>query len=316
MERRNKSKSISARLQKHNVYRSYSDMMCGLLMLFILVMCICLFQAETNYNTALEEQAARETAQKEYTDAIIAQRDELLAQQETIDTQNEFIADLQSQLASKDISIEELDTALELISSQGQEKIEKILGVKADLIEALTKEFSEKGTDVVIDQETGAMELSSRVLFGYDETELTDEGKTILGEVMPTYCSVLLSPEYVDNVAEIIIDGYTDDTGTYEYNLELSQRRSLAVANYLLGITGEFLSDSDTEVLRSKLTVNGHSMNNLILDENGEVDEEASRRVEVKFRLKDEEMIREIQDMISGSEDALESESEVSGVEN
>ena len=39
-------------------------------------------------------------------------------------------------------------------------------------------------------------------------------------------------------------------------------------------------------VLSEKLTVNGRSESNPILDENGEVDMDASRRVEIKFRLK------------------------------
>ena len=37
-------------------------------------------------------------------------------------------------------------------------------------------------------------------------------------------------------LGEIIIDGYTDTDGDYSYNLELSQKRSLAVAQYLLDI--------------------------------------------------------------------------------
>ena len=41
-------------------------------------------------------------------------------------------------------------------------------------------------------------------------------------------------------LAEIIIDGYTDTDGDYSYNLQLSQQRSLAVAQYLLDIQGNF----------------------------------------------------------------------------
>ena len=44
-------------------------------------------------------------------------------------------------------------------------------------------------------------------------------------------------------------------------------------------------------------------MANPILDADGNVDKEASRRVEVKFRLKDDEMIDELSKIMSGSED-------------
>ena len=51
------------------------------------------------------------------------------------------------------------------------------------------------------------------------------------------------------------------------------------------------------------LTVNGHSMANPVLDANGNVDKDASRRVEVKFRLKDEEMIDELNQLLSSNDD-------------
>ena len=59
-----------------------------------------------------------------------------------------------------------------------------------------------------------------------------------------------------------------------------------------------FLSAQESEILTEKLTANGRSMSNPILDENGQVDMDASRRVEVKFRLKDEEMMAELQQII------------------
>ena len=53
------------------------------------------------------------------------------------------------------------------------------------------------------------------------------------------------------------------------------------------------------QMLQEKLTVNGHSMSNPILNEDGTVNMEASRRVEVKFRLKDEDMISEMSKIVA-----------------
>ena len=50
-------------------------------------------------------------------------------------------------------------------------------------------------------------------------------------------------------LAEIIIDGYTDTDGDYSYNLQLSQQRSLAVAQYLLDIQGNFLDATQSQNL-------------------------------------------------------------------
>ena len=169
-------------------------------------------------------------------------------------------------------------------------------------MEALQKEFQKNNINVNLDSQTGALTLDASVLFDVDESELTDAGKEALRNVLPIYCKVLMEDTYKNYLAEIIIDGYTDTDGDYAYNLELSQQRSLAVAQYLLDIQGEFLTEDQSLDLQDYLTVNGHSMANPILDADGNVDKEASRRVEVKFRLKDDEMIEELSKIMSGSE--------------
>ena len=184
-----------------------------------------------------------------------------------------------------------LDEKTELLEEQ-QEKIDKIIGVKAEVVEALQKEFEKKNLNV---------------MFDYDQAELTDSGKMTLSMVLPTYCKVLLDDSYKKYLGEIIIDGYTDTDGDYSYNLELSQKRSLAVAQYLLDIKSDFLKDSQVQELKDCLTVNGHSMSDPVLDADGNVDKDASRRVEVKFRLKDEEMIQELNKIMQG--DSAESDS-------
>ena len=69
------------------------------------------------------------------------------------------------------------------------------------------------------------------------------------------------------------------------------------------------------EDLKQVLTVNGHSMSNPILDADGNVDMDASRRVEVKFRLKDDEMIDELNKIMSGTTDETETETETQAAE-
>ena len=179
--------------------------------------------------------------------------------------------------------------------------------MKAEVVEALQKEFEKKNLNVDIDPQTGALTLNANVMFDYDQAELTDSGKMTLSMVLPTYCKVLLDDSYKKYLGEIIIDGYTDTDGDYSYNLELSQKRSLAVAQYLLDIKSDFLKDSQVQELKDCLTVNGHSMSDPVLDAEGNVDKDASRRVEVKFRLKDEEMIQELNKIMQG--DSAESDS-------
>ena len=355
-----------------NVWRSYSDMMAGLLMLFVLIMCVTLFQAQKNYDEKIAEQEERMAMQAQYTneldqqkltgeqqEALLKSQNELLAsqktkleeqaaklseqqttlkeqeekltaqqtslkeqetkltqqqttleeqekklseQQATLKTQESQIAEQKAALEDQEGKLAEQQSALEEQTAKVKEKqaqLDKIIGVKADVIEALRNEFTNHNINVDIDSQTGALLLDSNVMFEFDDTTLLKEGEEVLQQVLPIYCEVLLGEEYRDNVAEIIIDGYTDTNGTYDYNLELSQKRSLAVAQYLLSIDDQFLDEQQMQMLQEKLTVNGHSMSNPILNEDGTVNMEASRRVEVKFRLKDEDMISEMSKIVA-----------------
>ena len=49
-----------------NVWRSYSDMMAGVLLLFVLIMCVTLFQAQKSYNESLQERDEKIALQEEY----------------------------------------------------------------------------------------------------------------------------------------------------------------------------------------------------------------------------------------------------------
>lgn len=355
-----------------NVWRSYSDMMAGLLMLFVLIMCVTLFQAQKNYNEKIAEQEERMAMQAQYTneldqqkltveqqEALLKSQNELLAsqkakleeqaaklaeqqttlkeqeekltaqqtslneqetkltqqqatleaqekklteQQTTLKTQENQIAQQQAELNEQETKMAQQQSALDEQTAkvkEKQEQLDKIIGVKADVIEALRNEFTNHNISVDIDSNTGALLLDSNVMFEFDDTTLLEEGEKVLQQVLPIYCEVLLGEEYRDNVSEIIIDGYTDTNGTYDYNLELSQQRSLAVAQYLLSIDDQFLDSEQIQMLQEKLTVNGHSMSNPILNEDGTVNMDASRRVEVKFRLKDEDMISEMSKIVA-----------------
>lgn len=303
-----------------NVWRSYSDMMAGVLLLFVLIMCVTLFQAQKSYNESLQERDEKIALQEEYTQELLDKQNALDEKDETLQnqdaqlkTQDEKLAEQEQQLAALVAKLKEQESTLNAQQSALDEKtaqlkdqqaqIDQIIGVKADVIEALKNEFSKNNINVDIDAQTGALTLEASVMFDYDQAELTDAGKQALEQILPIYCKVLLQDDYMKYLAEIIIDGYTDTDGDYSYNLQLSQQRSLAVAQYLLDIQGNFLDATQSQNLEKYLTVNGHSMANPVLDANGNVDKDASRRVEVKFRLKDEEMIDELNQLLSSNDD-------------
>jgi len=87
----------------------------------------------------------------------------------------------------------------------------------------------------------------------------------------------------LDSLAKVLIkfdqtlvdvEGYTDSTGSFEYNQELSEERAQAVANYLMSVG----------VDRVRLNVRGYGERNPIASNDSAAGRALNRRVEVKIR--------------------------------
>ena len=185
-----------------NVWRSYSDMMAGVLLLFVLIMCVTLFQAQKSYNESLQERDEKIALQEEYTQELLDKQNALDKKDETLQnqdaqlkTQDEKLAEQEQQLAALAAKLKEQESTLNAQQSALDEKtaqlkdqqaqIDQIIGVKADVIEALKNEFSKNNINVDIDAQTGALTLEASVMFDYDQAELTDAGKQALEQILP-----------------------------------------------------------------------------------------------------------------------------------
>lgn len=185
------------------------------------------------------------------------------------------------------------NSSKDVIKAQ-EKQIEELIGIKTKIIENLILEFEDSDMNVEIDKQTGDIRLESGVFFDSDRYTLKSSGKEFLNRFIPFYLSVLLSEENSEFISEIIIEGHTDSDASYIYNLELSQKRAFEVTKYIMTHDFDTIDGELKEVLRNIITANGKSFTELIYDESGKVDMEKSRRVEFKFRIKDDEMIQEM----------------------
>ena len=166
--------------------------------------------------------------------------------------------------------------------------------------EALIRWVKEDGSVILPQQflpameQTGAITLDSSILYDYNSSNLSKDGQSTLKDFLPKYFDVVLSDKYIDYISEIIIEGHTDTVGSYTYNLNLSQARAESVASYCFGDGQSLFSDSLLDQIRSLVTVSGRSWSHPIYNADGTVNQDASRRVEIKFRLSDEEMISQM----------------------
>lgn len=303
----------------HNFWQSYSDMMAGLLLTFILIICgalLMLMGVKNSYDESELALAAREaqleeeiSAKLSYADLSEQQKAQLAEQQSLLDEQQRQLDEQQAQLAAQKLQLDASKTLLStqqaLLTSQQQE-LEDVIGIKRDLVEALSQEFAGTDLDISIDEHTGAILLDSSVLFALNDSRLSSDGSQTLSEFLPRYFSVVLSDDYIDHISEIIIEGHTDTAGSYIYNLFLSEERAAAVADYCLD-DDQSLFDAETlEAVRSLVTVSGRSFSDPVYNDDGTVNADASRRVEIKFRLSDDEMINRMLDILDAYGEAAD----------
>src|SRR5690554_988724 len=119
------------------------------------------------------------------------------------------------------ISTEKSREIQEMISLQ----IEEITGFRASIAGDLHQEFADSEMVLHLDEDTGAITFSGEILFETDSARIKAEFKEMLEEFIPRYVEVLLSEEHRDSISQIVVEGHTDDRGSYMYNLDLSQRR-------------------------------------------------------------------------------------------
>jgi|SRR5690554_3076678 len=71
------------------------------------------------------------------------------------------------------------------------------------------------------------VEFSSNILFGFDQSDLSEEAKSNLDKL------IIVMNEYPDT--DIEIQGHTDSKGSDKYNQTLSEKRAGTVAGFLTG---------------------------------------------------------------------------------
>lgn len=259
---------------------------------------------------------------------------QLAAQQVTMDNQAATIIIIQGELSEKQKELagkqDELNQALIILGEQEDElrtsqialnaarvelenqkqafalqtqQLGSMVGVKAEIIQEVSSALYYRGVDAEVDPATGDIIINSSDLrFETNKAELTADSKQFLERFIPVYLEVLMRPEYADYVGSIVIEGHTDRTGTYERNMELSQERALEV---LLYIRSMYAHDQAALARLDKLLVaTGKGSSDPIKTVyNGIefVDDNASRRVEFKFSLRDAEMIEEINKLLNGN---------------
>ena len=226
-----------------------------------------------------------------------------LKEKEQVETTNKLTSELEVSKNSITLKDQELTVLLNRLLEQEKAhqktveefditkaKIKSLTGIKINVITKLKEKL---GKSINIDEKSGAIKFSSNILFDQGAYKLKDESKKELNQVLKKYLTTLLDDKEIRKyIHGITIEGHTNSDGSYLSNLELSQQRALEVM--------QFLYESNTinkDLLNKYVSSSGKSSSDLIYKDGAE-DKDASRRIEIKFIIKNEEAVKELQNYL------------------
>ena len=231
-------------------------------------------------NTTLQQ---KQKKLQEYVGRVIVLSNSLTDKEQELKLKDQKLATLLDALDRKKTKYDDLVAKLQSQKAQ----IRSLTGIKLKVIAALKETLGDK---INIDRRSGALRLSSNILFDKGSSELKEESKAELRSAFEEYIGALVTNQAIrPHLERIIIEGHTDSDGTYLYNLKLSQERALAVMHYLLTLPIAQKYD-----LKKYLLASGRAYLDSIR-RNGHEDKEASRRIEIKFQLKNQDAMHEIE---------------------
>ena len=320
---------------EENFWISYADLMAGLLFVFILVLGTIVIKYVYTQNNLEKEKLALNQTQEELTDKnevlnslntlIKKLEDEKSELSSTVKLNNDELQRLKDLIVgyeAKDKEQQETNTKLagqitlkdeellvianKLLEAEKthqktveefnitKDKIKRLTGIKLNVIKKLKEKL---GNSINIDEKSGAIKFSSNILFDQSAYKLKESSKKELDVVLKKYISTLLEDKEIRKyIHGITIEGHTNSDGSYLSNLQLSQQRALEVMQFL------YESNSiDKELLNKYVSSSGKSSSDLIY-KNGLEDKDASRRIEIKFIIKNEEAVKELQNYLGEKE--------------
>jgi len=188
---------------------------------------------------------------------------------------------------------------LQMQKNQQDKVFKEYKETKENLYNELKNTFKDdfQKWDLELDKDLSIKFTNPEVLFPSGKSDITMKFQSILSEFFPKYLKVIMQDKYKDKIAEIRIEGHTDEVPTLETNdpyidnIKLSQDRSRKVMQFLRGLPYyKTLKAEQEQILQYWLTANGLSYGRT-LDANKKltifskqaIDKQKSRRVE--FRI-------------------------------
>lgn len=149
-----------------------------------------------------------------------------------------------------------------------------------DLILQRFEDAAKKYEGISVHKDRYVIDFGERAQFAFGDWRLTADKEQLLRKFVPEILRLANDDLGKSILKRIVIEGYTDKTGSYLANLNLSLQRSQKVLCTMFATTGlNLLGNSQKEEVRNLFFVGGYSFNAA-----KESDEE-SRRVEMRLEF-------------------------------
>uniref|UniRef100_M4C643 Uncharacterized protein n=2 Tax=cellular organisms TaxID=131567 RepID=M4C643_HYAAE len=160
----------------------------------------------------------------------------------------------------------------ELLKAQREKEIAELL----NRVQSAAQDF--EGVTL----EGQSVNFGRRALFDFGSNQLNTEKAVVLRAFVPKVLNIANDPLGKKWFKRIVVEGFTDQRGTYLFNLNLSLQRSQRVLCVLLApsIDGERpLTEEEKEQIRDLFLVGGYSFNS------AKEKPEDSRRIELRLEF-------------------------------
>lgn len=235
----------------------------------------------------LDESKAKDDEQnkklQDFESKVLILSNTLTKKEDALKLKDEKLIDLLRVLEEKETDYDRLIAKLKEQKAQ----IKSLTGIRIKVIAELKSALGKK---VKIDPSSGSLQLDSSILFAKNEVVLQESSKLELKKLYEEYMTALFSNRSIkEQIDRIVIEGHTDSDGGYLLNLSISQQRAYAVMSYL-----SELDYTKRNNIKPLLTATGRSYTDRIMV-NGVEDKDASRRIAIKFTLKNDDAMNEIE---------------------
>lgn len=261
---------------EENYFVSLSDLMTGIVFIFVILLCAFAFHYQT------EAEAAKSAAEKSGRLEIEAQNAAAFAQTEKVKAER-----AQQSADHAETDAIEKGRKIDALSKLLRERDDALRAILSGLVDKLT----ERGVRVLFDPATGVIRLPEELLFAPGSDVLSESGRkglTVVAEELVPVVSRGCAEGSAFRLEALFVEGHTDAdpirSTRFADNWDLSAARATSTYRALIAAKPELESFLNPSALRV-LGVSGYGENRPVAPNDTDDHKKSNRRVDLRFLM-------------------------------